>query len=69
MLLIDKKHVKFTGKVYQKVLHLSTALNGTICFLGIAGHRQDCLTHMDANGKVIKEMIFTENIDSFAMLS
>lgn len=54
MLLVDRKHVKFTGAKYQKILHLSTAINGSICFLGIKGHRQDCLTHIDANGKVIK---------------
>lgn len=54
MLLVDRKHVKFTGAKYQKILHLSTAINGSICFLGIKGHRQDCLTHIDANGKVLK---------------
>ncbi len=58
MLLVDTKKVTFQTK-YQKVLHLSTAFDDTICFLGILGHRQDCVTHMDAKtGKVIKQKIF-----------
>lgn len=69
MLLVDHKKVSLEKK-YQKVLHVSTAVNDTIVFLGIIGHRQDCLTHVDAKtGKIIKEKTFSENIDSFAMLS
>ena len=68
MLLVDPKKVTFKKK-YQKILHLTTAFNDTICFLGILGHRQDCLTHMNMAGQVLKQKIFTQNIDSFAMLS
>lgn len=54
MLLVDHKKVVLEHK-YQKILHLSTAVDNTICFLGILGHRQDCLTHVDANtGKILK---------------
>ena len=54
MLLVDTKKVTFQNS-YQKVLHVSTAFNNTICFLGTIGHRRDCLTHMDVStGKVIK---------------
>jgi hypothetical protein len=46
MLLVDKRVIQFKKK-YQKILHVFPALNNSICFLGILGHRQDCLTHMD----------------------
>lgn len=46
MLLVDKRVIKFK-KEYQKILHVSPCFNNSICFLGIRGHRQDCLVHMD----------------------
>lgn len=49
MLLVDKKEVQLK-KRYQKILNLSPALDDTFVFLGIAGFRQDCLTHVDRNG-------------------
>lgn len=59
MLLVDYKKVNLSQK-YQKILHVSTAYDNTICFLGILGHRQDCLTHVNAlTGKVIKQKTFT----------
>lgn len=54
MLQVNHKKVVFEHK-YQKILHLSTAVNNTICLLGIKGHRQNRLTHVDADtGKIIK---------------
>lgn len=68
MLLVDSKKVTLK-KRYQKILNLSPALNGTFVFLGMAGFRQDCLTHVNGDGDVIAEIIFGKNMDSFGMLS
>ena len=68
MLLVDSKHVKLP-KIYQKLLNVSPALNGSIVFLGIAGFRQDCLSHIGADGQLLGEIIFQENMDSFGMLN
>ena len=54
---------------YQKVLNICPALNNTFVFFGIRGFREDCLTHFDAEGKLIDEIIFEHNMDSFGMLS
>lgn len=56
-------------KVYDKILNLSPAFDETIVFLGMKGFRQDCLTHADKNGKILKELTFDIIMDSFAMLS
>lgn len=57
MLLVDKKQVKLP-KRYQKVLNLAPALDNSIVFLGIAGFRQDCLSHISHDGKLLGEIIF-----------
>lgn len=63
-----EKHIKFE-KPFNQILRISTAINGTICFLGILESNEDCLTHMDGNGHIIKQKVFAESVDSFAMLS
>lgn len=68
MLLVDSRKVTLP-KVYQKVLNVSPALDGSIVFLGIAGFRQDCLSHISGDGKLLGEIIFQENMDSFGLLS
>ncbi len=67
MLLVDKKTVKMPKK-YQKVLNICPAINDTVVFLGIRGFREDCLTHFK-DGKLLDEIVFEHNMDSFAMLS
>lgn len=57
MLLSDSQHIKLP-KRYLKVLNLCPALNKSIVFLGIAGFRQDCLTHVSHDGKLLGEIIF-----------
>ena len=56
-------------KKYQKVLNICPAINDTVVFLGIRGFREDCLTHFDKDGKLLDEIVFEHNMDSFAMLS
>ena len=68
MLLSNPKTIKL-GKKYQKVLNLYTALNDTYCFLGMRGHRQDCVVHFDANGKILFEHVFDKIMDSFGMMN
>ena len=57
MLLVDEKKYVLPKK-YQKVLNVSPAIDNSIVFLGIAGFRQDCLSHVSAEGKLLGEIIF-----------
>ncbi len=52
MLLVNSHRVELK-KTYQKILYLYPALNDTFVFLGVLGLRQDCVTHVDKNGKVL----------------
>ena len=69
MLLVEKKNIRFVDRKYQKVLHVTPTFNNTICFAGTYQFKSDCLTHMGSDGKVIDEIIFKNNTDSFAALS
>ena len=68
MLLVDERRFELPKK-YQKVLNACPAVNGSVVFLGIAGFRQDCLSHVSAEGKLLDEIIFQENMDSFGLLN
>ena len=67
MLLSNPKTIKLQKK-YQKVLNLYTAFNDTYCFMGMRGHRQDCVVHFDSNGKILFEHVFEKIMDSFGMM-
>ena len=68
MLLVNNKKIKLE-KTYQKVLNLYNAFNDTYCFLGMRGHRQDCVVHFDGNGKILFEHVFEKIMDSFGMMN
>jgi len=40
-------------KTYYKILYLYPALNNTFVFLGLLGFKQDCITHVDKDGKIL----------------
>lgn len=52
MLLSNKEPVKLK-KRYQKILYLSTALQGTYVFLGMPSRGKECVVHCDKNGKIL----------------
>ncbi len=56
-------------KSYRKILYLYPALNNTFVFLGSLGLRQDCVTHVDAQGKVLDEKVFRVPMDAAGMIS
>ena len=56
-------------KSYYKILYLYPAYDNTFVFLGMAGLRQDCVTHVDANGKILFEHIFPKPMDALGMIS
>ena len=68
MLLSNKTTVKLP-KTYYKILYLYPAYNNTFVFLGMVGLRQDCVTHVDKDGKILFEHIFPKPMDSFGMMS
>lgn len=68
MLLVDRKDVKLP-KRYLKILNVAPAFDNTIVFLGVAGFRTDCLTHVKPDGTLLGEILFEENMDSFGMLN
>jgi len=40
-------------KSYYKILYLYPAYDNTFVFLGMVGLRQDCVTHVNADGKIL----------------
>lgn len=68
MLLEDRKKFKF-DKEYFKVLYAAPAFDNSLCFMGMREFRMDCLTHVSSEGKILKELTFEHNTDSFAMLT
>ena len=56
-------------KQYRKILYLYPAFNNTYVFLGVAGLRQDCVVHVDSEGKVLFEYIFPVPMDTAGMIS
>lgn len=57
MLKTDTTKLKLK-KTYQKILHICPAYDDSFVFLGIKGLKQDCLTHVDRTGKILKEITF-----------
>lgn len=41
-------------KGYRKVLALYAAYNNTFVFRGVKGQRQDCIVHVNADGKILQ---------------
>ncbi len=56
-------------KTYFKILYLYSAFNETFVFLGMRGYKQDCVVHVDKNGKILFEHVFDIAMDAFGMLS
>jgi len=56
-------------KTYRKILYLYPAYNNTFVFLGSVGLRQDCVTHVDAEGKLLFEWVFPVPMDTAGMIS
>lgn len=56
-------------KEYFKILYLYPAYNDTFVFLGMHGLRRDCAVHVDKDGNIISEHLFTVPMDSMGMLS
>lgn len=68
MLLTNSVTVKME-KTYQKILNLYNAVGNTFVFLGMRGHRQDCVVHVSADGKILFEHVFEKIMDSFGMMN
>ena len=56
-------------KKYHKILNLYPAYGNTYCFLGMRGHRQDCVVHFDSTGKILFEHVFEKIMDAFGMMN
>lgn len=70
MNLLQKNYTRVElPKSYRKILHLYPAYNNTFVFLGSVGLRQDCVTHVDAYGKILFEHIFPVPMDAAGMIS
>jgi hypothetical protein len=57
------------AKRYFKILYLSAAFHETFVFLGMPGQGRDALVHCNKAGKILFELPFEHNVDSFGMLS
>jgi hypothetical protein len=68
MLLKNETKVNLK-KTYYKILYLYPAYNNTFVFLGMVGLRQDCVTHVAADGTLLFEHIFPKPMDTAGMLS
>jgi hypothetical protein len=68
MILKSETRVKLP-KVYRKIMYLYPAYNNTFVFLGSLGLRQDCVTHVDADGNILFEKSFHVPMDTAGMLS
>jgi hypothetical protein len=68
MLLKSETRVELP-KTYRKILYLYPAYNNTFVFLGSVGLRQDSVTHVDANGKILFEHVFPVPMDTAGMIS
>ncbi len=68
MLLSSETKVKLP-KTYRKILYLYPAFNNTFVFLGMVGLRQDCVTHVDAQGNILFEHVFPVPMDTAGMIS
>ena len=53
MLLVDNKIFKLP-KTYWKMLYCAPAFDGNVCFLGMRAHREDCLSLVSGDGKLLK---------------
>ncbi len=68
--MITKNETRVNLKTsYRKILYLYPAYDNTFVFLGSIGLRQDCVTHVDANGNVLFEHIFKVPMDAAGMLT
>ena len=68
MLLKTSATVKLP-KTYYKILYIYPAMNDTFIFLGMKGLRQDCITHIDKNGKILFEHVFSIPMDTLNMMT
>lgn len=68
-MLLKKSHSVKLPKTYYKILYLYPAMNDTFVFLGMRALRQDCITHVDKNGNILFEHVFSKPMDTLNMMT
>jgi hypothetical protein len=58
--LQDEKLFKFE-KQFQKILGFAPMFNGTCVVLAMKSRREECVAHISADGKILKEHAFQDS--------
>lgn len=58
--LQDEKLFKFE-KQFQKILGFAPMFNGTCVVLAMKSRREECVAHISADGKILKELAFQDS--------
>ena len=57
-MLLQSTKIHKLPETYWKILYAAPAFDNSLCFMGMKAFREDCLTFINADGKLIKEITF-----------